>query len=314
MAKKILQRNCFALNLLYLCTKFSAAPFMKSYLSLIKFSHTIFALPFAMLGYFIAVEEPQNDFSWQVLGLVILCMVFARSASMAFNRYLDRDIDAKNDRTRNREIPAGVLSANSVLLFVVLNSLAFIACTYFINSLCFYLSPVALLITLGYSYTKRFTALCHVVLGLGLALAPVGAYLAVGGQFGVVPVVYGFAVLFWVAGFDIIYALQDEDLDRSLNLYSTPVWLGKKKALNLSKVFHVLTALLILYAAYLITFQFIDLGFLHLIGASLFIALLIYQHTLVSPHDLSKVNLAFFTTNGLASLIFGTFVIFDLLT
>ena len=287
---------------------------MKSYLSLIKFSHTIFALPFALLGFFIAVEEPQNQFSLKILGLVVLCMVFARSASMAFNRYLDRDIDAQNDRTRNREIPAGVLSANSVLVFVILNSLAFIICTYFINPLCFYLSPVALLITLGYSYTKRFTALCHMVLGLGLALAPVGAYLAVGGQFGVVPVIYGFAVLFWVAGFDIIYALQDEELDRSLELYSTPVWLGKRKALSLSKFFHLLTALLILYAAYLITFQFIDLGLLHLIGAGIFIFLLIYQHTLVSANDLTKVNLAFFTTNGMASLIFGSFVIFDLLT
>lgn len=287
---------------------------MKSYLSLIKFSHTIFALPFALLGFFIAVEEPQNEFSWTVLSLVILCMVFARSASMAFNRYLDRDIDAKNDRTKEREIPAGVLSPGSVFFFVIMNSLAFIVCTYFINPLCFYLSPVALLITLGYSYTKRFTAFCHVVLGLGLSLAPVGAYLAVGGQFATVPIVYGFAVLFWVAGFDIIYAMQDEELDRSLNLYSTPVWLGKRKALCLSMVFHLLTSILILYAAYLNTFQFLDLGFLHLIAAAIFILLLIYQHTLVSADDLSKVNIAFFTTNGLASLIFGSLVIFDLLT
>ncbi|MEM9821016.1 MAG: UbiA-like polyprenyltransferase, partial [Bacteroidota bacterium] len=177
---------------------------MKHYLSLIKFSHTIFALPFALLGFFLAAHRSGDpSFPWHLLLLVILCMVFARSAAMAFNRYLDRDIDLKNPRTANREIPAGVISPNAALAFVVINSLLFIACTWWINPICFYLSPLALLIILGYSYTKRFTFLCHFVLGLGLALAPVGAYLAVLGKFDLIPVLYGLVVLFWVSGFDI---------------------------------------------------------------------------------------------------------------
>lgn len=287
---------------------------MKSYFSLIKFSHTIFALPFAMLGFFLGVKEPYTTFEWSKLVLVILCMVFARSAAMAFNRFLDREIDSKNPRTRNREIPAGVLNANAVLYFVILNSLAFIATCYFINEICFYLSPIALLITLGYSYTKRFTALCHVVLGLGLALAPIGAYLAVTGVFHIIPILFGVAVLFWVAGFDIIYALQDEELDKSLGLHSTPVCLGKTNALWVSKLFHLISASSILYSIFLMTFHYIDLGLLQLLGAIIFIGLLIYQHTLISAKDLSKVNIAFFTTNGVASVIFGSLVIIDLLT
>lgn len=287
---------------------------MRSYLSLIKFSHTIFALPFAMVGYFLAIEAASYDFDSMTLALVVLCMVFARSAAMAFNRYIDRDIDLANPRTRGREIPAGILTSQSVLAFVVVNCAAFIATTFFINDICFYLSPIALLIVLGYSYTKRFTALCHVVLGLGLALAPVGAYLAVTGVFAMVPVLYGMAVLLWVAGFDIIYALQDEDLDRSLNLYSTPVWLGRSKAMIISNVLHLLCAGIMLLAAYHITLLHVDLGWVHWLGVSLFIGLLVYQHMIVSSEDLSRVNLAFFTTNGIASLIFGGLLVLDLLT
>ena len=284
---------------------------MKNYLSLVKFSHTIFALPFALVGYFIAVNTPEHSFDLKVLGLVLLCMVFARNAAMAFNRYIDRDIDSANPRTAVREIPAGVLKANSVLIFIVFNAACFIATTYFINSLCFYLSPLALLITLGYSLTKRFTALCHVILGLGLSLAPVGAYLAVTGEFDQVPILYGLAVLFWVAGFDIIYALQDFEFDMSHRLKSTPVWLGKQNALMLSTGFHLLTTTAILYAAYLIGEQFSSMNYLHWVGAGSFIVLLAYQHTLVKSDDLSKVNFAFFTTNGVASVIFGSLLIAD---
>jgi len=235
---------------------------MKNYLSLVKFSHTIFALPFALVGYFLAVALPEYQFDWKVLVLVLLCMIFARNAAMAFNRWQDQDIDGDNPRTAVREIPAGVLSSNAVLIFTVINCLAFIATTYFINPICFYLSPIALLITLGYSYTKRFTALCHVVLGMGLALAPVGANLAVTGSFSIIPIMFGFAILFWVAGFDIIY-------------YSS-------------------------------------ISMIHYLGAIIFIGLLVYQHTLVKINDLSKVNLAFFTTNGFASVIFGSLLIIDL--
>src|SRR4026207_1465682 len=228
---------------------------VKNYLSLIKFSHTIFAMPFAMIGFFLGVFAytsiipgwhnlifpPQFDSSslWIKFILVILCMVFARSAAMSFNRYLDRSFDAKNPRTAIREIPSGILQANSVLLFTIINCILFIVCTFLINKLCFFLSPVALLVVLGYSYTKRFTALCHLILGIGLSLAPIGAYLAVTGKFDVLPVLFSFAVLFWVSGFDIIYALQDEGFDRSQNLHSIPASLGKSKALRVSELLHL---------------------------------------------------------------------------
>lgn len=285
---------------------------MKNYLSLVKFSHTIFALPFALLGFFLATLTADVSISGRLLFLVVLCMVFARSAAMAFNRYLDRDIDQQNPRTAVREIPAGIITARSALIFVVITSLLFIATTWFINPLCFYLSPVALLVILGYSYTKRFTFLCHFVLGLGLSLAPIGAYLAVIGQFDIIPLLYSAAVLFWVSGFDIIYALQDEDFDRSLQLNSIPVALGKKGALRLSNVLHTLCGLFILLAAYLLQQNFNDFNWLLWLASGIFIFLLYYQHRLVKPDDLSKVNLAFFTTNGLASLVFCGLVIADM--
>lgn len=232
-------------------------------------------------------------------------MVFARSAAMAFNRYLDRDIDAANERTaQQREIPRGIISPKAALLFVVVNAVLFVLTTYFINSICFALSPIALLITLGYSYTKRFTALCHLVLGVGLALAPIGAYLAVVGSFASLPLYFSFAVLFWVAGFDLIYSLQDVDFDKKMSLYSIPAAIGKRGALNLSIIFHLITAVFLVLA----TLHAEGNG-IFWTGTLIFIALLIYQHLLVKPNDLSKVNLAFFTTNGVASLIFSIFVI-----
>lgn len=294
------------------CAILIIIPAMKQYLSLIKFSHTIFALPFALLGFFLGMLEVGQGFSIRLFFLVLLCMVFARSAAMAFNRYLDRDIDEKNPRTQTREIPAGIISPKSALLFVFLNSLFFVGTTWFINPLCFYLSPVALLIILGYSYTKRFTFLCHFVLGLGLSLAPIGAYLAVGGGFDLLPLMYSAAVLFWVSGFDIIYALQDEAFDKSLQLNSIPVALGKKNALNLSSTLHMLCGTIILASAYMLSKTYPGFIWLHWLAAITFVGLLIFQHTLVKPHDLSRVNLAFFTTNGIASLIFGALVILDI--
>jgi 4-hydroxybenzoate polyprenyltransferase len=285
---------------------------MKQYLSLIKFSHTIFALPFALLGFFLGIQRVGEGMSWRLFFLVLLCMVFARSAAMAFNRYLDRDIDAQNPRTRSREIPAGVISPRAAMLFVLISSALFVLTTWFINPLCFALSPVALLIVLGYSYTKRFTFLCHFILGLGLSLAPIGAYLAAGGGWEAVPILYSLAVLLWVSGFDIIYALQDEEFDRSLSLNSVPVALGRRGALRLSSLLHVLCALAMLSAGWLLMQDFVVFGPLHWVALVVFIGLLIYQHTLVKPHDLSRVNLAFFTTNGFASLIFGALVILDI--
>ena len=234
-------------------------------------------------------------------------MVFARNAAMAFNRYADRDIDKKNPRTAVREIPSEVIKPKSALFFVILNSVLFVATTYFINPLVFYLSPVALLIVLGYSYAKRFTWLAHLILGLGLSLAPIGAYLAVTGRFDILPLLYSFIVLFWVAGFDIIYALQDEEFDKEQNLKSIPVFMGKKGALNFSSFLHTLTIALVIIAGILG-----DGKVLFWIGAVIFIALLIYQHFLVKPNDLSKVNLAFFTTNGIASVVFAGFVVGDM--
>lgn len=285
---------------------------MRRFLSLVKFSHTIFALPFALVGFFLSTLVVEAGFSWQTLGLVILCMVFARNAAMAFNRWLDRDIDAKNPRTQGREIPAGIISARSALGFVLLNCLLFVVTTYFINLRCFYLSPVALAVVLGYSYTKRFTALCHLVLGLGLSLAPLGAYLAGGGGFDAIPLLLAGAVLFWVAGFDVIYALQDEGFDDSLSLHSIPVHFGKKRALNVSQLLHFLSAGLLIMAVVLSRSAFPEFEWLAAGGALLFVGLLIYQHSLVKADDLSKVNLAFFTTNGIASVLFAVFYILDI--
>lgn len=281
---------------------------MKNYLSLIKFSHTIFALPFALIGFFLAINTDASSINWVTLIYVVLCMVFARSAAMAFNRFIDRKIDLANPRTAEvREIPNGTISSKSALTFVIINCILFIATTYFINPLCFYLSPVALLVVLGYSLTKRFTALCHLVLGLGLSLAPIGAYLAVTGEFDWLPLFFSFSVLFWVSGFDIIYALQDEEFDKKQKLHSIPVLIGKKNALMLSNFLHLFTAGFILYAGY-----YADLGMFYWIGSGLFIGLLSYQHFLVKPNDLSRVNLAFFTTNGVASVLFAVFVLLDL--
>ncbi|MES2681018.1 MAG: UbiA-like polyprenyltransferase [Bacteroidota bacterium] len=279
----------------------------KRYLSLIKFSHTIFALPFALIGFSLAIRSGEATFSLQKFVLVICCMVFARSAAMAFNRYIDRRFDEKNPRTVIREIPAGLISPGAALTLVLACCIAFIGCSWLINPLCFYLSPVALLVILGYSYTKRFTPLCHLILGLGLSLAPVGAYIALTERFALLPVLIGIIVFLWVSGFDIIYALQDDEFDRSQNLKSIPVYLGRKNALRFSEIFHLIAALLVITVYFLGGF-----GWLYLAGAAVFMGLLVYQHLLVKPDDLSKVNIAFGTTNGVASVIFCVFVCSDI--
>lgn len=282
-----------------------------NYLSLIKFSHTIFALPFALLGFFLAVLDA-GELELPDLSLVVLCMVFARSAAMAFNRWQDRDIDGKNPRTAVREIPAGVISSRSALGFIFLNCGLFILCAWLLNPLCFWLSPVALLVILGYSYTKRFTYLCHFVLGLGLALAPIGAYLAVTAQWALLPVLYGAVVLLWVAGFDIIYALQDEGFDREEALFSIPVRLGTVNALRLGRALHFLCASVLVIALSYQAQQYPQFAWLSFLAGGLFLACLVYQHSLVKPGDLSQINLAFFTTNGVASLVFGGLCILDI--
>ena len=312
---------------------------IRNYLSLVKFSHTIFAMPFALIGFFLAIfrweydvlitgqvlidskgnvidmgarpemQAPDTDTAWIALKLflVILCMVFARSAAMAFNRYLDRRWDAMNPRTAIREIPKGIIPPKHALTFTIINCVLFIATTFFINRICFFLSPVALAVVLGYSYTKRFTPLCHLVLGLGLSLAPVGAYLAVTGAFHWLPVMFGLAVLFWVSGFDIIYALQDVEFDKSQQLYSIPAWLGRSNALRVSEVLHLFSAGAVVAAG-----RWGQFGPLYWAGVLVFGACLVYQHSIVKPDDLRRVNLAFMTTNGIASVVFAVFVIADL--
>jgi 4-hydroxybenzoate polyprenyltransferase len=286
---------------------------VKNYLSLVKFSHTIFALPFALIGFVLGIkhmhylQSPIHDGLKRFL-LVLLCMVTARSTAMAFNRYLDRHFDALNPRTAIREIPAGIIKAEKALFFIIINGAIFVATTYFINPICFYLSPVALFVVLFYSYTKRFTYLCHLVLGIGLSLAPIGAYLAVTGSFALLPLLFSFAVVFWVSGFDVIYALQDIDFDQSQSLYSIPSHWGLHKALKIARVLHVFSAAFIIAAYFVGGFHPLYIG-----GMFVFVGMLIYQHRIVKPHDLSKVNIAFMTANGIASIVFSVFVIASLI-
>lgn len=284
---------------------------IKHYLSLIKFSHTIFALPFALIGFTLGVMKMRGsaDINFSLLFVeVLMCMVFARSAAMSFNRWLDGKFDAMNPRTAQREIPAGIIKEHNALTFVIINSVLFVATTWFINPLCFYLSFVALFVILFYSYTKRFTALCHLVLGVGLSLAPIGAYIAVTNEFYLTPILFSFSVFTWVGGFDIIYALQDEEFDKSQKLHSIPAALGTKNALLVSTLLHIASAAFIISAGFMAEFYWT-----YWVGASFYCAMLVYQHMLVKPHDLSKVNLAFMTTNGFASVIFAVFTIISIL-
>jgi len=277
------------------------------YARLVKFEHTIFAMPFALIGFFMAVLVTDQVHFWKLLAEIVACMVFARNAAMGFNRYLDRKFDAANPRTAQREIPAGLLSAPKALAFVMINALLFGLVTYLINPLCFALSPVALLVILGYSYTKRITPLCHFVLSLGLSLAPIGAWLAVTGSFAVAPILFSGVVFFWVSGFDIIYACQDVDFDHKYRLQSIPVLVGVRNALNISTVLHILTFVCVILAGLTI-----EANWIFWLGSAIFGGLMVYQHLIVKADDLSRVNLAFGTTNGIAGVIFALFVIVSL--
>ncbi len=280
---------------------------IKKYLSLVKFSHTIFAMPFALVGYFLGINKIGFGFDWKVFILVIVCMVLARSAAMAFNRMVDVQYDRRNPRTLGREIPSGQISLFAASVFVALTSLLFIITTWFINPLVFYLSPVALIVIFGYSFTKRFTSLCHFVLGLGLALAPIGAYLSVTARFDILPILFSFIVLLWVGGFDIIYALQDDDFDKSQKLHSLPVRLGRNTALLFSALAHLITIGIAVYAGFTGPFSVF-----YWVGVIVFSGMLIYEHLLVKPGDLSRVNMAFAVVNGIAGVIFGGFVILSI--
>jgi 4-hydroxybenzoate polyprenyltransferase len=277
---------------------------IQHYASLVKFSHTIFALPFALAGYSLAVRQTGAELQWQTLLCVVLCMFFVRNAAMSFNRYADKKYDALNVRTAGREIPRGIIKPRNALFFCILNALCFVGTTFAINKICFALSPLALLIVLGYSYTKRFTALCHFALGLGLSAAPIGAYLAMTGEWALEPMLLSLLVLLWVAGFDIIYALPDKDFDGQQRLHSIPAAVGVRCALRISAVLHVVcTALVVFIGLYL------RMEVLYYVGAALFVGCLVYQHSIVAPDKLGRINLAFGTLNGIASVVFCAFFI-----
>lgn len=280
----------------------------RNYFALVKFSHTIFAMPFAFIGFFLAFRQNVESVNLKLFLLIVLCMVFARNAAMSFNRLVDRHFDAKNPRTSQREIPRGVISPKATGYFTLANSLLFILTTYFINPLVLVLSPIALFVILFYSYTKRFTWFCHFVLGLGLSLAPIGAYLAVVGKFNLLPVLYSVIVLFWVSGFDIVYSLQDESFDKSQNLKSLPARVGVGSALFIAKILHVIVGVIVMVIG--VKYNF---GIWYWIGSLGFIALLVYQHRIISAKDLSRINIAFATTNGIASIFFAVFNILNFL-
>ncbi len=273
---------------------------------MIKFSHSIFALPFALSG--AALAATVGGITPSQIGWIAVAMIGARSAAMGFNRLADRHLDAANPRTQNREIPRGAVSTRAVSTLVVISSAVLILAAYRLNPLCLYLSPVALLVLFSYSYTKRFTWVSHLVLGLSLGLAPVGAWIAVTGSFGIAPILLGTVVLTWVAGFDILYACQDHDFDIRAGLHSIPVRFGLRRSLTAARVLHGLTVAFMLALS-----PVMALSALYLTGVAVIAGLLIYEHRLVRPEDLTKVNTAFMTMNSIVSIVFFAFTVADLL-
>ncbi|MEO7994794.1 MAG: UbiA-like polyprenyltransferase [bacterium] len=272
----------------------------------IKLAHTIFALPFALLSVHLAFERMGTGYRWDLFGYVLLCMFFARSAAMGFNRWLDRVIDARNPRTLSRSIPAGAVQPPVMLAFTVACCVAFIAVTWFINPLAFALSPVALAIVLGYSTAKRYTSLAHLWLGFSLAIAPMGAWIAVTGAFAPEPFWLVAAVLTWVGGFDVLYSCQDVAFDTSENLWSIPRRVGIAKALLISSLLHAITVVTLLVFGVAM-----HLGVIYDVTIALIAGILIWEHTIVTPTDLSRINVAFFTLNGLISILLYVGVLLD---
>jgi 4-hydroxybenzoate polyprenyltransferase len=269
---------------------------LKTTLAMIKFEHTLFALPFAFLGAILAANGLPT--LWQVFWIT-LAMVGARSAAMSFNRIADKDIDAANPRTANRELPAGKLSVGFAWMFFFASLALFLLSAFMLNWLAFALSPVALIFVLGYSYAKRFTSFAHIILGIALAISPSAAWIAVRGALdSEVPLLLSLLVMMWTAGFDVLYACQDFEYDRRAGLRSIPARFGIGGALWIARLFH-LQAFIVLVLLFLVT----GLGWLALAGVVAVGALLIYQHTLVKPGDLSRLNAAFFTTNAFVSVI-----------
>jgi 4-hydroxybenzoate polyprenyltransferase len=278
---------------------------IKVILEMIKFEHTIFALPFAFTGALLAARGLP---SWSTVLWISAAMVGARSAAMGFNRWADRVFDAENPRTSMRALPQGLVTPAQVILFTAVSSALLVYAAYRLNTLSFVLSPVALAVVFFYSYTKRFTFLSHAFLGLAICLAPIGSWIAVTGKIEPPALVLGAAVLFWLLGFDVLYALQDMDFDRKSGLHSIPQQFGVGRSLWISRISHAVTmaALFWLYAL-------LSLGWLYLVGVIIALCMIIYEHTLVSENDLSKLNMAFFNMNGTISVTIFVFTLLDVL-
>ncbi|WP_373649913.1 UbiA-like polyprenyltransferase [Schlesneria sp. DSM 10557] len=268
-------------------------------LELIRFSHTVFALPFALLSAALAWRMPDSPFSWVHLLGIVLCMIFARSAAMAFNRIVDRKFDAENPRTQKRHLPAGLLKLSTVVLFTLVSSAGFVASTllFLPNPWPLRLSVPVLLFLMGYSYAKRFTVLCHYWLSAALMLSPLAAWIAIRGEVAVIPALLSAVIFFWVGGFDILYACQDADYDRERNLFSIPSRWGIRTALRIALISHLLTI-----ASLFAVWHFGGLGMPFLVGIIAVSGLLLYEHSLVTPADLTRVNVAFFNVNAVVSL------------
>jgi 4-hydroxybenzoate polyprenyltransferase len=274
------------------------------FLEMIKFEHTVFALPFAYMGAILAEKRIPDlpELFW-----ITCAMVGARTAAMSLNRLIDRYQDAKNPRTKERALPQGLLGVNEVWLYVLGSLLLLLYAAYNLTPLAFYLSPLAVLALFSYSYTKRYTWTCHLFLGLVLAIAPVGSWIAITGQFALAPLLLGAGVMFWVAGFDLIYSCADYEFDRREGLYSIPVKFGIKKALGISSAFHVIAPMLFLATGILL-----GLGWFYYAGLVIAVGILFYQHALVKPDDLSKAGVAFFNLNGLLSLVMFVFTLVEI--
>lgn len=275
------------------------------YLRMIKFSHSIFALPFAFTAAIIAAEGIPGP--WQILWITI-AMVGGRSGAMGMNRIADRKIDAMNPRTEDREIPRGIIKTGESIFFTVIAFALLVLAAYKLNPLCLKLSPLVVLVLATYSYTKRFTWLCHVVLGIALALAPLGAWIAIKGTFNVEILPLCFGVMFWVAGFDTFYGLQDIDFDRKQGLYSIPSIFGINASFWIARAFHLITIILLLSLIPLF-----DLGGLYLLGVLIAAGLMLYEHSIIKPGDLSKLNMAFFNMNGYISITIFVFTLLNYL-
>ncbi|MHC4931277.1 MAG: UbiA-like polyprenyltransferase [Planctomycetota bacterium] len=278
---------------------------------MLKISHSVFALPFALASAALAMRAEWGAWDWPTAGWIVFCAVTARTTAMAQNRLVDAKLDARNPRTSSRAIVTGRVTRRFVLGLVLLATALFVYGSYRLNTLCLALSPLALVVLLGYPFTKRFTVLCHLWLGVALGLSPVGAWLAVRGEFVemATPLLLGSAVMLWTAGFDLIYACQDAEHDRAQGLFSLPAKLGVARALGISALMHAVCVLLL--AAVYLTNQ--PVGLLYGIGLLAAVVLLVYEHSIVSPGDLSRVNVAFFTLNGLVSLVMGAVIIADAL-